>query len=74
MMQYLNTLFLTYMKVSKVALEVVPTDTSAYRFKLATFTSPKAVVQYHVPNPIKKKIQLVVMNINSGIKWKLIYL
>lgn len=55
MMQYLNTLFLTYTKVSKVALEVVPTDTSAYWFKLATFTSRRAVVQYRVPNPIKKK-------------------
>lgn len=73
MMQYLNTLFLTYTKVSKVALEVVHIDTSAYRFKLATFTSRRAVVQYCVPNPTKKKIQLVVMNIDLGIKWKLLY-
>lgn len=73
MTQYLNTLFLTYTKVSKVVLDVVHIDTSAYRFKLATFASRRAVVQYCVPNPTKKKIQLVVMNIDFGIKWRLIY-
>lgn len=75
MMQYLNT-FLTYnAKVSKVALEVVPTDTSAYRFKLATFTSRRAVVQYRVPNLIKKKENTAggyEHQIPWGIKWKLI--
>ena len=73
MTQYLNTLFLTYTKVSKVALDVVHIDTSAYRFKLATFASRRAVEQYCDPNPTKKKIQLVVMNIDFGIKWRLIY-
>lgn len=38
-----------------MASVVVPTETSAYRFKLATFPSRRAVVQYWFQNPTKKK-------------------
>lgn len=38
-----------------MASVVVPTEISAYRFKLATFPSRRSVVQYWFQNPTKKK-------------------